>query len=291
MNKQWKVVELINATRTFFEKKGIADTARLDAELLLAEVLGCRRIDLYVRFDETVAEPALSNFRDLVRERGRRRPVRQLLGWCEFMSHRLELTPDVIVPRPETECVVRTAVDCIPEGTATVADVGTGSGNIAVSIALEKPGAAVYATDRSAAAIEVARRNAQQHGVADRVTFLAGDLCEPLLDNGLAGRLDCLASNPPYVAEQEWEQVMPEVRCEPKEALVSAENGMAHTRRLLAGAPQILRPGGSLVVELGPATAGPAAAEAEANDAYESIETRPDLNGRERVLIAVLRGN
>jgi release factor glutamine methyltransferase len=286
MSKAWTVVELLKTTTAFFEKKGI-DSARLDAELLLAKVLGCRRIELYLRFDEVVAEPQLSAFRELVRGRGARRPVKQLLGGCEFMSREFEVNAHVLVPRPETEQVVEAALDRIGPGLQCVADIGTGCGNIAVVIALERPEAEIYATDVSDSALAVARRNVERHGLSERVTLRSGDLFEPLAGEGLEGRLDCIVSNPPYVAESEAADLAPEVaEHEPHVALFSPEEGLAHVRRLLAGAPAFLRGGGGMVLEIGPAVADRARAAAEANDAYEAVETRPDLAGKARILIA-----
>jgi len=287
IRNDWKVVDLIDRAKTFFQNKGIADTARLDAELLLARVLGCGRIDLYVRFDRIVAEPQLSEFRELVRQRGARRPVKQILGRCEFMSHELEITPDVLVPRPETETLVACVLAGLADGPQAVADIGTGSGAIAVAIALARPEATVYATDISRDALEVARRNMEKHGLTDRVTTATGDLFEPLARLGLEGTLDVVVANPPYVAESEFADLMPEVaEHEPRVALVSGPDGMEHTRRLLAEAPAYLRPGGLLAVETSPTTAPRARAQAEAHDAYEGVRTAPDLNKTERVLLA-----
>ena len=279
------VAALIDATKSFFEKKGITTSARLDAELLLAHVLGCRRIDLYVRFDQPLTDPQLDRFRDLVRQRGERRPVKQLLGRCEFMSHELEVTPDVLIPRPETETLVEKTLAQLPPEPLTIADIGTGSGNIAVAIALARPDATLYATDISAPALEVARRNVERHALAGRITLLPGDILQPLAERGLA--LDCIISNPPYVAESEFPALMPEVaRYEPRLALVSGQDGLGHTLRLLADAPNLLRPGGLLAIEIGPHVADRALAAAQAADAYENVHVEADLNKLPRVLKA-----
>jgi len=286
MASPWKVVDLIGVTKTFFEKKGIVSSARLDAELLLAKVLGCRRIDLYLRFDQVVAEPQLSEFRALVKERGeRRRPVKQILGHCEFMSHDFEVTPDVLIPRPETEMLVEQVLLGLGQGPQTVVDIGTGSGNIAISIALARPDAAVWATEISGPALAVARRNAERHGVAARVTLLHGDLFAPLPGHGLEGQVDCAVSNPPYVAESEMPALMPDVaEHEPRVALVSGEDGLGHTLRILAEAPRYLRAGGLLALETSPFTAERARAAAEANGAYEGVRVVRDLQRIERIL-------
>jgi len=292
MADRWKVLDLLNATKAFFEKKGIVDargrgSARLDAELLLAEALECRRIDLYVRFGETVDKTRLARFRELVRRRAERQPVKQILGRCEFMSHEFEISPDVLTPRPETETVVEQALAAVSDGPSLVADIGTGCGNIAISVALARPEATVYATDISGAALAVAGRNVRRHRVSQRVTMLAGDLFAPLTDKDLEGKLDCVVSNPPYVAESEFSGLMPEVaRYEPRVALVSDHDGMGHTLRILEAAPGFLRGGGVLVLELSAFTAERARAAAEANDAYDQVRTKRDLNKVERVLVA-----
>lgn len=290
MSSEWKVVELVNTTKLFFEKQGIRGSARLDAELLLAKVLGCKRIDLYLRFDQVVPEPKLSEFRELVRERGKRRPVKQILGRCEFLSNEFEVTPDVLVPRPETEGVVEAALRLMGTASQVIADIGTGCGNIAISIALARPDSVVYATDISAAALEVARRNAAAHGVAGRVMLLEGDWLEPLAGRGLEHGVDCIVSNPPYIAESSRETLMPEVALyEPPIALFSGDDGMEHTLRLLKDAPRFLRPGAVLIVETCPLIAAQARAAAEASGSYEDVRTERDLAQKERVLTARMR--
>jgi len=287
MSEAWKVIELLEATKSFFEKRGIAGTARLDAELLLAKALGCERIDLYVRFDEVVGERDRSEFRELVRQRGERRPTKQILGSCEFMSHEFIVTPDVLIPRPDTETLVECVLDELDAGQRIVCDIGTGSGNIAVSISLARPDATVYAVDNSDAALKVAEQNAGQHGVSDRVKFCSGDLLGPLEALGLDGAADCVVSNPPYVSESEFADLMPEVaKYEPRPALVSGDDGMGHTARLVSDAPEFLRPGALLAIEISPHIAERAAAAAKALGVYEDVRTVRDLGKAERVLLA-----
>ncbi len=287
MARGWTVLDLINATRAFFEKKGINDTARLDAELLLAHVMGCQRIELYVRFDEEVAEPALSEFRELVRQRGERRPTAQILGHREFFSRRFEINNDVLVPRPETETLVEHVLDELPDGPLVTADIGTGSGVIAVTLALERSESTVYATDISEPALAVARRNVEEHRVADRVALRQGDLLEPLADEGLQGRLDAVVSNPPYVAEEERGDLPPEViKYEPEIALFSGPDGINHTLHLMAKAPAFLKPGGLLALELSEFTADQIREEAERIDDLEQVHIHEDLRGTDRVLLA-----
>jgi release factor glutamine methyltransferase len=284
MSDRWTVLDLLNVTKTFFEKKGITDSARLDAELLLAEVLDCRRIDLYVRFERAVPEPQLTQFRELVRQRGERRPVKQILGRCGFMSHEFDISPDVLTPRPETEMLVEIAVAELDDEPRRVIDVGTGSGNIAISIALAKPNATVYATDISSAALAVAARNVAKLEAGERVKLFEGDLLEPLSD---LSAVDLIVSNPPYVAESELAQLEPEVvEHEPHVALFSDGDGAGHALRILPGAARHLRPGGLLLLELSPHTMRRVADATEASDAFDDVKIKHDLGGFERVLQA-----
>jgi release factor glutamine methyltransferase len=279
------VLELLNLTRDFFEKRGIEGTARLDAELLLANVLGCRRIDLYVRYDEAVGGETLDTFREHVRQRADRRPVKQIIGRCEFRSLDFEVGPNVLIPRPETEHVVDATLRRLPEGPCRVADLGTGSGCIAVSLAHERPEVTLHATDASPAALDVARRNVARHDVAERVSLAEGDLFAALAD--VTEPFDAVVSNPPYVADAEWADLMPEVaQYEPREALLSEDDGLAHIRRLIDEAPTFLKPGGWLIVEISPHTAERARQAAENAGAYDDVEVQRDLNKHERVLVA-----
>lgn len=289
MKEQWKVVDLIEATRAFFEKKDIA-SARLDAELLLAHALGCQRIDLYVRFDQVVDAPKLSEFRELVRARGERKPVKQILGRCEFMSREFAISSDVLTPRPETELLVEQVIAALPDAPAIIADIGTGSGAIAISIALERAQAIVYAIDISEPALEVARRNVEAHGVAERVMLLCGDLFAPIEERSLTGKLDCVVSNPPYVAESEFAELMPEVsRYEPRIALVSGDEGLAHIAQIIELSPRFLKPGGLLAIEFSPHTSGRAKKLAEAGGTFYDVRILKDLAKQDRVLLAVRR--
>ncbi len=278
----WTILRLLEWTARFFESKGI-DTARLDAELLLAHALGCRRIDLYARYDQVPDGEPLSTFRDLVRQRGRRVPAKYLTGETEFLSLALAVGPAVLIPRPETEVLVERLLAIVPDGgQPRVADLGTGSGAIAIAVARERPGARVVATDVSAAALAVARGNAARHGVGDRVELRAGRWFEAL-EPGAA--FDVIASNPPYVATADVERAMPEVRDhEPRAALDGGADGLDALRLLVAGSPEWLAAGGWLVVEVGAGQAEPVAGLARQAGDYEAIEIAPDFAGIDRVV-------
>jgi len=199
-SKTWTVLDLIQWTTSYFEDKGI-DSPRLDAELLLAKVLGVDRMGLYINFDRPLAPAELDQYRELVKTRARRVPVKYMLGECEFMSLTFEVGPGVLIPRPETEHLVERAIDLLraePTGDQLALDIGTGSGCIAIALAKEVAALQVVASDISPAALAIAKRNAIRHGVADRVTLVISDL----LDAHRTGpRADLIVSNPPYVAE------------------------------------------------------------------------------------------
>lgn len=229
------------------------DTAQADAEWLLAEVLGTSRPALGLRRGEVLAPAVAGRFRQLVARRAAREPLQQIVGWADFRGLRIRVTPDVLVPRPETEMLVEHALAALPAPGRRrwlALDLGTGSGCIALALAHARPDLDVIALDCSPAAARVARDNARALGLADRVRVLVGDLAAPLR----AGRVDLLVANPPYLASALVGDLPPEVRDhEPRLAWDGGADGSAVLRRLLADAPRVLRPGGQLWLE----TAGP----------------------------------
>jgi release factor glutamine methyltransferase len=235
---------------------GIA-SSRLDAELLLAHALQVRRAAVLAHSEEIVPGEKAAIFESLLRRRESRVPVAYLVGEKEFWSLDFEVNESVLIPRPETEILVEEALRILGLTAgggrgAVVADVGTGAGPIAVALAHERPSLLVHATDLSDEALAVARRNAERHAVADRVLFHLGDLLTPLLGAGMAGRLDLVASNPPYVGYSE--SVDEEVRrWEPKQAVFGGEGGIEVIERLIPQAARALRPGGHLLMEIAPA--------------------------------------
>jgi release factor glutamine methyltransferase len=286
-NRSWTTLELLNWTADYFRRLGL-ENARLNAEVLLGKALGLERIMLYARFDQEVAERQREEFRALVRRRVAREPLQYLVGAWEFYGRRFELTPAVLIPRQETEIVVQKSLEKAPEAPLWAADIGTGSGAIAVSLAVERPLLHVIATDLSAEALAVAARNAAAHGVSDRVHPAQGELAEPvraLLPPDRSG-LDLLVSNPPYVPTGQIGGLEPEVRDhEPRQALDGGPDGLAVLRRLVPSAADLLAPGGWMVLELGERQADPVRRMAEQTGAFDvsSIETVTDANGCERV--------
>lgn len=256
----------------------------LDAELLLRHVLGWDRATLIAEGRSPLTAELLSRFFAFVEERARGRPLQHLTGRQHFWRHEFRVTPDVLIPRPETELIVETALDLLgPVRDPVIVDVGTGSGCIALSLAAERPDAKVHAVEVSQAALEVACDNARHLGLEDRVTFHLGDLMEGLA--GLEGQIDLVASNPPYVDPSD-PRLTPEVRDhEPPVALHPPGDSMSAYRRLIPQARPFLRTGGWLVLELGQGMDA-AVARLCADSGFVVERVVPDLAGIPRTLVA-----
>lgn len=257
-----------------------SESAAADAEILLAHVLGCTRTKLRAWPERGVNDTADREFEALIERRARGEPVAYLTGRREFWSLNLEVTPDTLIPRPETELLVELALERIPaDRPARVADLGTGSGAIALAIASERPLATVVATDTSAAALGVARRNAQRFGIHN-VEFREGPWCEPLADEAF----DMIVSNPPYVAEGDPHLIEGDVRFEPRRALAAGEDGLDDLRVIAACARSRLLKGGWLLLEHG-CDQGAAVANSLAFSGYVKTATYTDLSGQARISV------
>lgn len=284
IDKQWTIGRLLDWTAHYLSEKG-SEFPRLDAEVLLAHVLGCQRIELYTRYDESASDEVRQKFRGLIRRRVEGCPVAYLVGRKEFFSLDFEVTPAVLIPRPDTEFVV---MECLKlaKGMAEplVLDVGTGSGNIAITIAHQHKGARVTAVDKSPDALAVARRNAQKHGVLERIHFLESDL----FDAVPAGeRFDFILSNPPYIASEELGRLPVGVRdYEPRLALDAGPGGYAVFERLVGRAADHLKPGGYLIIEIGSPQEAKCRAHILAHGGFELAKTILDGSGHPRVLRA-----
>jgi release factor glutamine methyltransferase len=284
-DQPWTIGRLLEWTERFLAAKG-TEFPRLDAQVLLAHVLGCKRIDLYgLRHEEVASEDVRRCFRELIGRRIEGCPVAYLVGRKEFFGLELEVNPSVLIPRPDTECVVVEGLRLVKEiAEPSVADLGTGSGAIAIALAKHHPGARVTAVDVSADALAVAARNAAKHGVADRINFLHGDLFGPI-PSGTA--FDLVLSNPPYIAREELGRLPPGVRdYEPQLALDGGLGGYAVFDRLIDQARHYLKPGGHLVVEISATQEGPARQRLAACGGYELGATIRDGSGHPRVLRA-----
>ncbi len=254
----------------------VTDTPRLEAELLLSNVIGLSRASLLAHPDQLLTLPHRTAYLSLLHSRASGYPLPYLIRHIEFYGLEFAVTPDVLIPRPETETLVDLARQFQPR---RIVDVGTGSGCIAVALAVHLPQARVFATDISASALRVAAANAHRHGVRERVHLVCADLATPF-----AGPVDLVVSNPPYVAGHEWLSLPVSVWHEPRLALDGGADGLEVVRRLLFTAPRILRPGGTLLVEIGAAQGQAATALARALVAGGRVVIHPDLAGRDRIL-------
>jgi release factor glutamine methyltransferase len=290
MSESWTVLRLLTWTTEFLKERG-SESPRLDAEVLLAASKSCERIMLYTAFDEVVSDDVRGKFRELVKRRAEGVPVAYLVGQREFYSLRLKVTPDVLIPRPETEFVVIAALDHLKSqgsrarGQFRAADVGTGSGAIAIAVAKHAPTCRVTAIDTSPAALAVARENAAKHQVADRIDILQGDL---LLATPAEPQYAVIASNPPYVSDDEYAALAPQVKDhEPKLALVAGPAGTEVIARLIPQAAERLLPGGVLVIEVSPMIAPRVVELFAADGRYEPATIVKDLAQQARVVQAI----
>jgi len=282
-----RILDVINRTVPFLEKHGV-ESPRLNIELLLAHVLGKRRLDLYLEFERELDEPTLEKLREMVKRRAAGEPLQYITGEVEFCGLKFAVDRRVLIPRPETELLLETVLEQVKPLTThhsplTIIDLCTGSGCIAVALAKKVDGAEVYATDSSAEALAVARGNAARHGVEKKIRFLQGDLLQVIPDSL---RVDVLVSNPPYIASGELAGLPREIRdFEPVQALVAGEDGLKVIRRIVSDASRFLLPDGILALELG---AGQRAVVEPLCAAHGLQLTKVvrDLQGHERVIVA-----
>ena len=285
----WSIGRLLQWTAEYLKNHG-ADSPRLDAEVLLAHTLACRRIELYTSFERVPEEAVRSAFRELVRRRAAGEPVAYLVGRREFYSLSFQVSREVLIPRPETELLVVTLLDLAKERPGqplAVCDVGTGSGVLAVCAA-KFLDCRVTAVDVSPAALDVARANAEAHGVAARIDFACGDLLTELPP---ATAFDFILSNPPYVSESEFQSLAPTVRdYEPRTALVAGPHGTEVIARLIPQAAERLSRGGHLLLEISPMLHEAVAALLGAEPLLEPGPTIKDLARHPRVAQAKKKG-
>jgi release factor glutamine methyltransferase len=279
----WTTLRILTWTKEYFGARGI-ENARLEAEWLLCAATGLDRVGLYLNYDKPLNREELTAFRQMVARRARREPLQHILGSQEFCGLEFRVSPDVLIPRHDTETLVEEALRRAP-GAARVLDIGTGSGCIAVSLARRLPDARVSAIDISAAALEMARANAQAHGV--EVEFLHGSLLEPV-----AGRcFDLIVSNPPYIASADIHLLEPEVRNgDPRLALDGGPDGLDIYRRLIPASLEHLEPGGWLLLEVGMGQARDVAEMFRMADGYGQVVSSCDPGGIERVVGAPRKG-
>jgi len=283
----WTPIRLTRWSGEYLRERGV-ENGRLDAELILAHVLGVRRLDLYLQFDRPMQDPELGAYKELLRRRAAREPLQYVLGTVAFRELDLRVDARALIPRPETEILVGEVLAWAEDrGTdLTGLDVGTGSGVIALSLLREGPFRSFVATDPSPAALELARDNAVSTGLQERIEFRAGGLFQPV---NPGERFDVLVSNPPYIPEGERESLPVEVAgWEPPEALFAGQDGLSVILPLIQDGPRFLMPGGLLAVEVGADQGARVAQGMEDTGCFQRVSVCPDLAGRGRVVVGVV---
>ena len=281
------IIETINKAAARLSAHKV-DNARWDAELLVCHVLGRDRAWLLAHMQDQIDEQSLRLYERVIDRRAVREPLQYITGRQEFWGLPFKVTPDVLIPRPETEFVVEAALKAVSMAIAPVIiDVCTGSGCIAISLAKELLNAQVFATDRSEQALGIARENARMNQVADRIRFLAGNLFTPVNELDLHGKVDVIATNPPYIPMGDLASLQPEVRdFEPEMALIAGPQGTEIGTAIIRQAPQCLKQGGTLVMEMGMGQTAELSRIVNDTGNYRSLEIVKDLAGIERVLVA-----
>ena len=285
----WTIQKLLNWTTQYFTDKGI-DAPRLSAEMVLAHVLSLKRIELYTNFDQVVAEEQLARLRELVKRAGEHEPVAYLVGRTEFYSLEIAVTPDCLIPRPETELLVERAIEFLRKrgGAQKVCDLCTGSGCIAAAIARNCPEVQIIATDVSSEALAAAAVNVEKHSVEDRVTLLQGDLFDPVVPALNGSRFDLIVSNPPYVSDVEYARLDRNIReYEPAGALLGGADGLDVYRRIAEQSPEAISPGGALMLETGYAQGQAVRGLLEQTGDFADINVEKDSQDNDRVVTAI----
>jgi release factor glutamine methyltransferase len=286
IDPQWTILTILQWTTAYFKTHPV-DSPRLTAEILLAHVLSAKRIDLYARFDQPLTKSELSDFKALIKRRVRREPVAYISGSREFFGIDFDVTPFVLIPRPETEFLVEAALARIPQAGSSflrILEIGAGSGAVIVSLAVNRPGHDYMASDISINALKTAAGNAKKNGVPGKIFFFAGDLFTPL--NPSAAPFDLIVSNPPYIAKPDLAGLEPEVRdFEPSLALDGGTDGLDIIRKIINTAPPFLNPNAPLMLEIGYDQKDRVARIAALDGRYGPPEFIKDYAGHHRVAI------
>ena len=291
MAQVWTIQKLLDWLVGFFAEKKI-DSPRLTAEMLLSFVLDMKRIELYMHFDKAVEKQPLDKLRSLVKRCVANEPVQYLVGSCEFYSMSFFVSPDCLIPRPETELLVERAVEFLRTRTALgsqyVCDLCTGSGCIASAIAKNYPNCKVIATDICDKALAVAAKNVAKYNLAERIVLLRGDLFEPLISQLDVKQFDLLVCNPPYVSRGEYENLDAKVRnYEPALALDGGADGLDIYRKIISQVAEHLKPTGALMLEIGYLQGDAVKKLIEDTNAFGSIKVEKDFNNNDRIVTAL----
>ncbi len=281
------VLESLKLSADYLEKKGIS-SPRLNAELLLADILGLKRLELYLQFERPLTEMEKEKYRQYLSRRARNEPLQYILGYAEFMGEKFKVTPDVLIPRPETELLVEKIANENPLFNGKILDIGTGSGNIAVMLAKLIPEAEIWAFDVSEKALAVAKENAEKILGENRINFFKADVLRDDSES-LCDGADIAVSNPPYISSEEFSELQPEVKnYEPEFALTDGGDGLSFYRVITEKSRYFLRRGGKIYFELG-AGESEAVKEILAENGFSEIEITKDYAGIERIITAVYK--
>lgn len=282
----WTIQKLLNWITEYFTSKGI-DSPRLSAELLLAYVLVMKRIDLYTNFDKSVSKENLDHLHDLVKRAACNEPISYLTGKTQFYSFELNVTPDCMIPRPETELLVERAIEFLQAriGPQLVCDLCTGCGCIAIAIAKNLPGSSIIATDISNTALAVAAKNVERYRLNNRIKLLCGDLFHPFSDTN---KFDLIVCNPPYVSTTEFEKLDKNVKdYEPKIALLAGIDGLDIYRRIAKDVDAFLKPDAALILEVGYNQGQAVSQLLEQASCFAEINIKKDSSANDRVVTAI----
>lgn len=284
--KTWSLREILHWISQYFQQNNI-EQSQLEAEEICAFVLGCPRLEIFLKLDSVVEETSRAQLRELVKKRvGQRIPLAYLLGNTNFMGLEIAVEPSVLIPRPETELLVEKSVQVLKNySLPVVVDLGTGSGNIAIALTKFLPQIKVYAIDLNAEILKLAHTNAAYHSVLSKITFLKGDLTAPLKNFNLKGKITAFVSNPPYIPSEEISALSAEVQKEPVLALDGGRQGLDYYRRIFSEAYLYLEDSGWLIVEIGAGQRNDVENLLKVNG-YAMEQVLKDYQGWERVLVA-----
>ncbi|RCW48271.1 MULTISPECIES: peptide chain release factor N(5)-glutamine methyltransferase [unclassified Halanaerobium] len=279
------IKELLSKTDNFFNKVGL-DSPRLDAEVLLADLLDMERIKLYVNFDYPLSSQELKEYRERVKQRAKRIPVAYITGKKEFMSMKFYVEPGVLIPRPETELLVEKVIDFCKENklkSANIVDIGTGSGAVAISLAKYVKDACTVGVDISQKSVEVARKNLAEHSLEERVSIVRGSLLEQFIKRDI-NNVDIIVSNPPYIKDEDMASLPPEVKKEPTSALAGGKEGLDYYKKIIPQAEKVLKKDGHIFFEIGDGQAEDVLS--FFGERWEEEKMYKDYSGRERIISA-----
>jgi len=281
------VLEVIKLSTEYLQKKGV-ESPRANAEILLAEILKCKRLELYLAFDKPLAENEVQVYREAIRKRGLRIPLQYIVGNVEFYGLKLIVNENVLIPRPETELLVEKIInDSDKSNNLKILDIGVGSGNISLSISKNLPNSKVVAIDISKTALYVANQNAEINSLQDRIEFRLFDIMNDNLNS--LGKFDLIVSNPPYVSENDYESLEPELKNhEPKIALTDNSNGISFYKHIVEASDQLLKKPGKIYFELGIDQSAQVQEYFEQNN-FTNIKITKDYSGIERIICGELK--